>query len=1196
MGPAVGAARLCPGRLCRAPAILVRGRARHRGRPATLLRFASQVPVSVTPPPYGDAVYVAVDGGLVVSPTDLTNFLACGHLTRLDLATALGELSPPEQPDDETLALLRERGFGHERAYLAQLRAAGCTVAEIDGRDIREGEQATLAAMRAGVDVIYQATFFDGSWRGHADFLERRIDRGSGLGNWSYDVADTKLARRLKVAALLQMAAYADRLATLQGRPPELLTVIAGDGRRHSYRLEDCAAYARRVRRRLLAALESTDDTYPEKVRHCPQCRWNPRCTAQRRADDHLTLVAGMRRDHARRLAAAGVPTLAKLAAADPALLPAAIGPGVRDRLVQQARLQAVQRAAGAPAYELVRPEPGRGLALLPEPSPGDLFLDLEGDPYVGDTGVEYLFGLCDIDAGFTAYWARQPDQEKQAFERLIDHLMRAWAADPDMHIYHYAAYEPQALRRLSARHDTRVDEVDRLLRSARLVDLYAVVRQAVRAGTESYSIKKLEAFYDPDVRVGSDVADAASSIVAFERWLATGDESELAAIERYNEIDCRSTLQLRAWLEQRRADLLAGGAELTRPRQMDGSPSDRAAALTAASRGLRDELTAGLPADRGLDDHRQRATRLLADLIDWHRREARPEWWEYFQRLQLSDDDLVDDPAAVGRLGEPTEVRVEKQWTVWRMEFPPQDTKLRPGDQRYVDPRTQRPQGTVVAVDPERGWLELRRAGRVGRPTCQALVPAGPLDDAGQRDAIRRLAEWVRDHGIDADDPDYRAARDLLLRHPPRGAAAGPLVRPGESAAEAVIRLAGELAGGTLAVQGPPGSGKTWSAARAVVGLVTAGRRVGLCAFSHKAIVNLLDAVMAAAAEAGVTVQAVQKAEGEDRSAAAGVRYAAGNQEVVALLASGEVDVVAGTSWLFARPELAGALDVLVVDEAGQLSLANVLAIAGAARGLMLFGDPQQLAQPAKGDHPAGVAVSALQHVLGDAVTMPAGSGVFLDQSWRMHPAICSAVSAICYDGRLVAHESCARVAVLAPGILSGAGIRWIAVDHRGNRAVSNEEADIVAAVYADLRRGDWVDRAGRRRPLTAQDILVVAPYNAQAGRIRARLPAGARVGTVDKFQGQEAAVVLYSMATSSADDAPRGLDFLFNLNRLNVAISRARALVAVVASPELLDAAVRSPDQLRMVNALCRLAEAAGAASATTGTPEVAAGAASA
>ncbi len=1134
-------------------------------------------------------MYVAVDGGLVVSPTDLTNFLACRHLTGLDLAVAFGELSPPAQTDDEALALLRERGFAHEHAYLAGLRAAGHRVVEIDVRDVHEAEQSTLEAMRAGADVIYQATFFDGSWRGHADFLEKRIDRGSALGNWSYDVADTKLARRLKVAALLQMATYAERLATLQGRPPELLTVITGDGQRRSYRLADCAAYARRVRNRLLAALEAGAETYPEKVRHCPQCRWLPRCATQRRSDDHLTLVAGMRRDHARRLAAAGVSTLADLAVADPAGLPAAIGLGVRERLVQQARLQAVQRLTGVPAYELVRPEPGRGLALLPEPSPGDLFLDLEGDPYVGDTGLEYLFGLCDVHGRFTAYWARQPEQEKQAFEQLIDHLMRAWVADPGMHVYHYAVYEPEALRRLSARHDTRVDEVDRLLRGGRLIDLYAVVRQGVRVGTESYSIKKLEAFYAPDARVGSEVADAASSIVAFERWLATGDAAELAAIERYNEIDCRSTLDLRAWLEQRRAELVAGGAELSRPRQLDGSPSERAAAATEASRLLRDALTAGLPADRSHDDQRQRATRLLAELIDWHRREARPEWWEYFQRRQLSDDDLIDDSAAVGRLGPATAVRVDQHWTVWRMEFPPQDTKLRPGDQRYVDPRTERPQGTVIAVDAERGWLELRRAAGAGEPTCQALVPAGPLADGGQRDALRRLAEWVRDHGIDADAPRYRAARDLLLRRPPRGAGPGPLVRPGESAAEAVIRLGGELVGGTLAVQGPPGSGKTWSAARAVVRLVAAGRRVGLCAFSHKAIANLLDAVMAAAAEAGVPVRALQKADGEDRSAAVAVRYAAGNQDVVAALAAGEVDVVAGTSWLFARRELVGALDVLVVDEAGQLSLANVLAVAGAARDIMLFGDPQQLAQPAKGDHPAEAAVSALQHVLGTAVTMPAGLGVFLDQTWRMHPAICSAVSQICYDDRLGAHESCAGQEIVAPGRLSGAGLRWISVEHLGNRAVSTEEADTVAALYADLLSGEWVDAAGRRRRLTISDVLVIAPYNAQVGRIRTRLPARARVGTVDKFQGQEAAVVLYSMATSSADDAPRGLDFLFNLNRLNVAVSRARALVAVIASPALLDSAVRSPEQLRMVNALCRLAEAAGPAVAESQVPAV-------
>jgi predicted RecB family nuclease len=267
----------------------------------------SCVPVSVAPPPYGDAVYVAADGGLIVSPTDLTNFLACGHLTRLDLAAALGDLRPPHEPDDEGLALLRERGFAHERAYLERLRTAGYRVAEIDAAAGAAGERATLAAMRDGADVIYQATFFDGSWRGHADFLEKRLDRGSALGSWSYDIADTKLARRLKVAALLQMATYAERLTELQGRPPELLNVIAGDGLRRSYRLDDCAAYTRRLRDRLLAAIESDELTYPEKVRHCPQCRWLPRCAEQRRVDDHLSLVAGMRRDQAHRLIEGGI-------------------------------------------------------------------------------------------------------------------------------------------------------------------------------------------------------------------------------------------------------------------------------------------------------------------------------------------------------------------------------------------------------------------------------------------------------------------------------------------------------------------------------------------------------------------------------------------------------------------------------------------------------------------------------------------------------------------------------------------------------------------------------------------------------------------------------------------------------------------------------------------------------------------------
>jgi uncharacterized protein len=1121
-------------------------------------------------------VYIAADGGLVVSPTDLTNFLACRHLTQLDLAAALGRITPPAE-DDEALAVLRERGMAHERAYLARLRSEGRSIAEISTSDLRQGEQATLAAMRDGVDIVYQATFFDGVWRGHADFLEKRADRPSTLGDWSYDVADTKLARRVKVAALLQMAVYAERLAVLQGRPPELLTVITGDGARRAYRLADCAAYARKVSRELVAAVTAAAESYPEKVRHCLQCRWDERCSARRRADGHLSLVAGMRRDHARALAEVGIASLEALAEADSGALPATIGTASRDQIVRQARVQARQAASGIPTYELLPAEPRRGLARLPAPSPGDLFVDFEGDPYVGETGLEYLFGLVDVHGRFTAYWARTPGEEKRAFERLVDHVMQAWADDPGMHVYHYAAYETLAMRRLSARHNTRVDEVDRLLRGNRLVDLYAVVRQALQAGTESYSIKKLEAFYDPDARLGADVADAASSIVAFERWLSTGEDQELVAIEKYNEIDCRSTLQLRGWLEERRADMAAAGVRLERPVDGDGRPSEGAIAVTRATTRLYEQLTSCLPGDRSLHDEPQRATRLLADLLDWHRREARPEWWEYFRRLQITDEHLTDDPAAVGQLGPPAKVRTEPTAVVWRMGFPPQDTKLRAGESRYVDPRTERSQGTVVAIDAERGWLELRRAVGLGEPQCLSLVPGGPLGDGVLRDALRRLAGWVRDHGIDSARPDHRAARDLLLRRPPRAARPGSLTSPGERPAETVVRLATAMTGGVLAVQGPPGAGKTMIAARTVLRLLAEGRRVALCAFSHKAIANLLDSVMVAAEATGVTVRAVQKADGEDRCRSRQVRYASSSREVVAALTAGEVDLVAGTCWLFARDDMTGAFDTLVVDEAGQLALANVLAVAGCARDLLLFGDPQQLAQPAKGDHPPGAGASALEHMLGAAPTLPPDLGVFLDLTWRMHPEVCRFVSELGYEDRLKSDESCALQRVDAPGLLSGSGIRWVPVHHVDNRASSTEEADVVAALLDGLLRGTWTDARGRRRPVQLGDVLVVAPYNAHVGRLRARLPSGARVGTVDRFQGQEAAVVLYSMATSTADEAPRGMEFLFNLNRLNVAVSRARALVAVVANPRLLDAAVRRPEELRMANALCRLAEAA-------------------
>jgi uncharacterized protein len=399
--------------------------------------------------------------------------------------------------------------------------------------------------------------------------------------------------------------------------------------------------------------------------------------------------------------------------------------------------------------------------------------------------------------------------------------------------------------------------------------------------------------------------------------------------------------------------------------------------------------------------------------------------------------------------------------------------------------------------------------------------------------------------------------------------------VRPGERAKDAAIRLAPSLADSYLAIQGPPGSGKTTVGAEMILDLVKRGERVGITANSHKVIGNLVDKLMEEARGRGQSIRAIQKADERERCASQEVQCTNSAPAVEAALSGEEVDVVAGTPWLFARPSFPARLDYLVVDEAGQMALANVLAIAGVANNLILLGDPNQLRQPSHGIHPEGVDRSVLDHVIQDQPTMPAESGLFLETTYRLHPAVCGFVSEVFYDGKLEPDESTERQDLAISNGSGGVGLRFIPVEHAGNRTVSPEEADRVQQAFRSLLGLPWTNRDGVTRPLAVEDILVVAPYNAQVRTLIETLPEGARVGTVDKFQGQEAPVVIYSMATSSVDDAPRGMDFLFSLNRLNVAASRAQGLVILVCSPELLKARCRTHHQMRLASALCRFVE---------------------
>ena len=1122
------------------------------------------------------------EGVLVLSATDLVGHLECEHLTQLERLAALGELKRPKR-DDPALDLLSQLGEEHEREHLNRYRRLGLEIAVIEQREMtpqemRRAERDTLQAMRDGADVIYQGTFFDGRWTGRADFLIK-IAEPSGLGGHSYEVVDAKLARHAKTRALLQVAIYSEQLARLQGRLPHRMRLILGDHSEHVFRVDDFVSYARIALNRLEAVLAASPlPSYPDKVHHCAVCRWSDVCDQKRRDDDHLSLVAGIRRDQIRRLAAAAIPTTTALAASTGPV--EGIGQSALDRIRIQAELQVEAARTGERSYALIQePAPGLGLGALPEPSAGDLFFDMEGDPYVTDGGLEYLFGLVGIQEGsaeYRSWWADDRPEEKIAFEGFVDFVMARWQQDRNLHVYHYASYETEALKRLMGRHGSREDEIDRMLRGGLFVDLYQILRQGVRISEEAYSLKNVERFYRPE-RTES-VLDAGSSIVEYERWRREGDKKVLIEIEQYNRADCESTSQLRDWLEERRAEAIGYGLDLLRPLRRDPEPAPELAAAEVAVHNLTEVLLAGVADDRVARNDEQQARWLLAQSLSWHRREAKADWWAYFQRLAMTDDELIEDTEAIGGIEFLGEVAQLKQSVIRRYRFDPsQEYKIAVGD-TPEDPRSQERAGGVVALDPFAGTIDLKRGVRRPWPHPASLLPTRPFFTTEQRQAVQRLAERVLESGFGA--PGIEAASDLLLRSTPRiagrpfgAAVVDPSNDPGKAARVVVMQLENTC----LPIQGPPGTGKTYTGARMVLDLVAAGRKVGVTASSHKVIGNLLLAIIDASREEGRGVRVMQKCDEHEFCGHPDVEPTTDNGKVLAALVSSSVDVVGGTAWLWSRPEMARSIDTLFVDEAGQMSLANVLAVAGAARTVVLLGDPRQLSQPSKGSHPPGSDLSALDHVLGGAATIAPEQGIFLGTTWRMHRDVCGFVSAASYEGRLHPDESCNEQWVQAPGPLTGTGIRYLPSTHWGNRTSSEEEAEIVARLFNDLLQGEWRDRDKTVRPMRLQDILVVAPFNAQVQLLQAMLPPDSRVGTVDKFQGQEAPVVIYTLATSSPDDLPRGMEFLFSLNRLNVAVSRAQSLAAVICSPDLLRVRARTPEQLRLANALCLLVETA-------------------
>ena len=1105
---------------------------------------------------------------ILYSPSDLVTFLGCHHASFLDVR-ALGE-DVDKAEAGATARLLQQKGLGHEAAYLRRLRDAGKSVVEISkGRSPQERAERTLEAMQSGCDVIYQAVFFAPPWRGDADFLVK-CDAPSRLGDFSYEVLDTKLARTAQPKHIMQISVYSELLAELQGRRPSEMHLFLGDHQKHSFRVNDFFYYCTRAKGRFESHLQNPPaESYPEPCGHCDLCPWREGCNDQWEKDDHLSLVANIQRPQMDKLRKAGIHTVAELAAAARDAKIPDLNRDSFSRLRSQAVLQHHKTTTGEDKCEVIPFPPGKGFARMPAPDDGDLFFDMEGDPLYPN-GLEYLFGVYYFKSGgdgekpfklFEPFWAHNHEEEKETFKRFMGFLADRLAEHPQAHIYHYNHYETTALKRLACRYAACEEQLDNLLRNQKFIDLYLVVRESIRTSEPGYSIKNMETFY-MDKRTDA-VTNAADSIIVYNEWRETGADELLQELAEYNKVDCVSTHLLRDWLLTLKPKdaPYEGLPEPAEPAE-DEEPQRKDWEVEYENYQTRLGVT---------EENPPPINERLSHLLEFHNRESKPQWWSSFERQNKFEDELIDDAECLGGLQLVGKPEPEQRSLVYSYRFPPQEHKLKAGTQP-VHIATMKSAGTILEIDEDACIIKIKRGAKKDPlPESLSIGPPHPIDAKTIRATVYRYA----DHVLKTPDSPH-AATELLARNVPRiqGKPAGEAVITSDDLQGDALEAIAALEHSYLFIQGPPGAGKTYTGSHIIVDLIKRGKKIGVTSNSHKAIHNLLEKVERVAKEKGVHFRGIKKAGNGNPETFFDGQFIRSETKTADM--SLDADLFAGTAWAFAHPHFDDhRLDYLFIDEAGQVATANVVAMSNATKNIILVGDQMQLGQPIQGTHPGEAGLSVLEFLLGYDSTIESERGIFLDRTHRMRPSICRFISDAFYDGRLTAHESTAERNLNLQGVdLPNEGIVIIPAEHEGCSQKSAEEGEIIKAKYQALLGQEFTDRDGTR-PITEEDIMVVTPYNVQVNHLRSILPDNARVGTVDKFQGQEAPIVLISMATSSAEDLPRNIEFLYSKNRLNVAISRGQCLAVVVFNPKLLETPCGNVEQMKLINTFCRLSE---------------------
>ena len=916
-------------------------------------------------------------------------------------------------------------------------------------------------------------------------------------------------------------------------------------------------------------------DLYPEKCSFCGICSWLDECEKIWDKDNYINQICGIKNSQIIKFKKENIKTIKDLANTKVDKIKSKINLTTKTKLHTQAKLQEEKRTTGKSRFIINDTEKNKGLYKIPKPNEGDIFYDIEGFPQADKRNFEYLHGIYFDDGKkkeFKYFGVKKYEkvEEKRIFIDLINFLEKHFDKHPQAYIYHYNDYEKRALRELASEFSSSFPKgnqfVDRLLRQEKFVDLYRVVSQCMQTTEKNLSLKTIEVFYREER--GADIKTADDSIRLFDDWCSTNDKNLMKNIIDYNEEDCISTHDLRNFLINNRPKDYPWFSQSEEETDKNIKVKDFEVQETSILLKLESKKKTGNT--KIIDE--------LINLVGFHRREDKSKYWAKFDRLEKTPEELEDDPECIANaLFVKKKPVKDSDKTTFIYKFNEQNFKIKEDDSAFdiISDTTFGTINKITEIKDDENYIECtlgkKRLDKVGEPPKNFNFGPGSVVNSGT--IASALNRFIVDYS-ESKKTKYKCAEDILKNDFPdliKIKAGDPIFDVQKDLIDESTLAVKKLNSSYLLVQGPPGSGKTFTSAKIILSLIKDNKKVGITSNSHKAINNLLAQIENLALEENFTFKGLKKSSKDEQKL---------KGKIIEDISGGMKEfpkdylLHAGTAWLFSDPRYDQQMDYLFVDEAGQVALANTLAIATSTKNIILIGDQMQLSQPIQGVHAGNSGKSALDFLLEGEDTIPVSKGIFLSETRRLNKNICDYISSSFYDFRLKSHPvTNDRSVSLNLKNIKNEGIFYLPTDHIDCTQKSDEEAKIINDYYNKILGQDYKE-GGEIKKISHDDIMVVAPFNMQVNNLEKIIDTkDARIGTIDKFQGQESKVVFISMTSSDPENLPRHKEFFFSRNRLNVAISRAQCVAIILFNSNLLLTSCQKINEMRLVNNFCKL-----------------------